>query len=60
MLTFPEIIAIYKETGIYNYVIECLMKDDMFEVAWAVAELRKANLVSKDAVLLYIACGVMW
>jgi hypothetical protein len=59
MLTFPEIIAIYKETGIYNHVIECLMMDDMFEVAWAVAELRKANLVSKDAVLLYIACGVM-
>ena len=58
MLTFPEIYAIYEETGLPCYPIRCLKSDNEYERNYAVETLRKLKPQTKSDVLLFIATNI--
>jgi hypothetical protein len=58
MLNFYEIFKAYKETGLYNYTIECLNSSNEFEKSFAMNTLAKQNFKTTNDVKMYVAMNI--
>lgn len=55
MLNFYEIYKAYKDTGLYNFLFECLASEDKKIVELAKKEIEKKNFQNADDVKLFVA-----
>lgn len=58
MLNFHEIYKIYKETGLYNFTIECLNSDNPYEQKMAMEILAKQKFDNADDVKMFVAMNI--
>ena len=58
MLNFHEIYKAYKETGLYNYTIECLNSGNAYEQKMAMDTLAKQNFNNDDEVKIFVALNI--
>lgn len=58
MLNFYEIYKAYKETGLYNYTIECLKSSNPYEQKMAMDTLTKQNFNNIDEIKIFVALNI--
>ena len=58
MLNFHEIYKAYKETGLYNYIIECLNSNNPYEQKMAMDTLARQNFNNADEVKMFVALNI--
>lgn len=58
MLNYFEIYKAYKETGLYNYTIECLNSENPYEQKMAMDTLAKHNFNNADEVKVFVAMNI--
>ena len=58
MLNFYEIHNAYKETKLYNFLLECLASEDKRIVELAKKEIEKKNFQTADDVKMFVALNI--
>ena len=57
-MNFYEIYKAYKETGLYNFMLECLASEDKRIVELAKKEIAKKNFQNADDVKMFVALNI--
>ena len=58
MMNFYEIHKAYKETKLYNFLLECLASENKKVVELAKKEIEKKNFQNADDVKMFVALNI--